>query len=367
MPSAARQPPTRTRRCRHWPPPSRSLPARPAAGHRILPSGAFALRPLRLYRPCRGRKGEWASRPSPLLIRLFAPPPAPLTRCVGLPAPGCFVPVLVEFGVLQPLLRVALVRLHQLLHFLHADFILGEYPMEDADQLLQALRLPHLRLQRLLHHRQPLPAAGPRRLPLYVGRHGRSLPPPRRAEGLGGGGGGGRALGHACPSPVGGPPTPAGGSSQSRLQGQTSHRLLLPVRRQSVQRAGAVRADPALTPGTGGQAFGSLISPVEEIRRKVAVAAGQKAPLPAAASTQLSLSLPGLFASASSALLHKVCGLRSVARRCHRYLDHRGTSFQADKLQQRNVEIGFTKMDVEDLFKIWRLHSYSLSVESAVP
>lgn len=291
-------------------------PRPPRRGAQHAPSGGLCPSSPSALSAVSGGKGEWASRPSPLPVRLFAPPPASLTRCVGLPAPRCFVPVLVEFGVLQPLLRVALVRLHQLLHFLHADFILVEYPMEDADQLLQALRLPHLRLHRLLHHRrllhqhQPLPAAGPRRLPLYVGRHGGSLPPPRRAEGLGGGGG--RALGHACLSPVGGPSTPAGGGSQSRLQGHTSHRLLLPVRRQSIQRAGAVRADPAVTPGAGGQAFGSLISPVEGIRREVAVAAGREAPLPAAASTQLSLSLPGLFASASSALLHK--GLRLAKR-----------------------------------------------------
>lgn len=139
---------------------------------------------------------------------------------------GCFVPVLVEFGVLQPLLGVALVGLHQRLHLLHADFVLGEYPMEDADQLLQAPRLPCLRLHRLLHHRrllhrrQPLtPGRSPPRLPLCAGRHGGSLPPPRRAEGPGGGG---RARGQPCPSPSpsppAGPPTPAGGGSRGWLQ-----------------------------------------------------------------------------------------------------------------------------------------------------
>lgn len=84
------------------------------------------------------------------------------------------------------------------------------------------------------------PPAGPRRLPLCAGRHGGSLPPPRRAEGPGGGG---RARGQPCPSPGAGPPTPAGGGRQSRLRGRASYRLPLPPLRPPVR--------PSVQPGAG--------------------------------------------------------------------------------------------------------------------
>lgn len=47
------------------------------------------------------------------------------------------VPELVELGVLEPFGRVAAVRLHQVLHVLDVNAVLGEHPVQFADQIGQ--------------------------------------------------------------------------------------------------------------------------------------------------------------------------------------------------------------------------------------
>lgn len=255
-------------RGRHWPRPLRPLPAPgPAAtpAPRPLPCGPSGPPEELSAGSRRGREGLaqrpcWSQSPSAALPRRRR-----RLRGRGLPAPGCSLPVLVELGVLQPLLGVALVRLHQRLDLFHADFILGEYLMEDTDQLLQAPRLPGLRLHRLLHHRrslpcrrQPLPRAGPRRLPLCAGRHGGSSPPPRRA--------GPRTAARPRPRERGHRPRRAGAAEGVCCRG-SSHRPLLPLR-QSPGEAGKVGLAGVWRSGIPAGKIG-----------EVAIAAGRKASL----------------------------------------------------------------------------------------
>jgi len=80
------------------------------------------------------------------------------------------VPELVELGVLEPLGRIAPVRLHQVLHVLDVDAVLGKHPVQLADQIGQPELAAAAPVSVLPHHRPvhvrrhvPFPAVAPDR------------------------------------------------------------------------------------------------------------------------------------------------------------------------------------------------------------
>lgn len=85
------------------------------------------------------------------------------------------IPEFVELGVLEPFGRIAPVRLHQVLHVLNVDAVLGKHPVQLVDQIGQPELAAAAPVNVRLHHRPvnvrrhvPFPAVAP------YGPHGRA-------------------------------------------------------------------------------------------------------------------------------------------------------------------------------------------------